>query len=230
MVPGGDLVNQYITGTVIKELRERNNLTQAELAMQLNVSDKTVSKWENAKGYPDITLLEPIAKVLGVSITELLSGNPVNNMNVSGNMIRSKFYVCPVCGNVIHSMGETVINCHGVQLLPEAAELSDEQHKIFIEKVEDEYFIQVEHDMNKEHYISFLAAVSSDRLQMIKLYPEGAAEARFKISGVKRIYAFCNRDGLFYIDINRHIDGRDKSYDDVEQRRALEAVAKKLLG
>lgn len=230
MVPGGDLVNQYITGTVIKELRERNNLTQAELAMQLNVSDKTVSKWENAKGYPDITLLEPIAKVLGVSITELLSGNPVNNMNVSGNMIRSKFYVCPVCGNVIHSMGETVINCHGVQLLPEAAELSDEQHKIFIEKVEDEYFIQVEHDMNKEHYISFLAAVSSDRLQMIKLYPEGAAEARFKISGVKMIYAFCNRDGLFYIDINRHIDGRDKSYDDVEQRRALEAVAKKLLG
>lgn len=223
-------MNQYITGTVIKELRERNNLTQAELAMQLNVSDKTVSKWENAKGYPDITLLEPIAKVLGVSITELLSGNPVNNMNVSGNMIRSKFYVCPVCGNVIHSMGETVINCHGVQLLPEAAELSDEQHKIFIEKVEDEYFIQVEHDMNKEHYISFLAAVSSDRLQMIKLYPEGAAEARFKISGVKRIYAFCNRDGLFYIDINRHIDGRDKSYDDVEQRRALEAVAKKLLG
>lgn len=223
-------MNQYITGTVIKELRERNNLTQAELAMQLNVSDKTVSKWENAKGYPDITLLEPIAKVLGVSITELLSGNPVNNMNVSGNMIRSKFYVCPVCGNVIHSMGETVINCHGVQLLPEAAELSDEQHKIFIEKVEDEYFIQVEHDMNKEHYISFLAAVSSDRLQMIKLYPEGAAEARFKISGVKMIYAFCNRDGLFYIDINRHIDGRDKSYDDVEQRRALEAVAKKLLG
>ncbi|MDO5156967.1 MAG: hypothetical protein Q4D51_13495 [Eubacteriales bacterium] len=110
------------------------------------------------------------------------------------------------------------------------AELSDEQHKIFIEKVEDEYFIQVEHDMNKEHYISFLAAVSSDRLQMIKLYPEGAAEARFKISGVKRIYAFCNRDGLFYSDTKRHIDARDKSYDDVEQRRALEAVAKKLLG
>lgn len=83
-------MNQYITGTVIKELRERNNLTQAELAMQLNVSDKTVSKWENAKGYPDITLLEPIAKTLGVSITELLSGNPIYNMNVSGNMIRSK--------------------------------------------------------------------------------------------------------------------------------------------
>lgn len=223
-------MNQYITGTVIKELREKNNLTQAELADKLNVSDKTISKWETAKGYPDITLLEPIAKVFNVSITELLSGNAVCNMNVSANMLRSKFYVCPVCGNVIHSMGETVINCHGVQLLPEELELSDENHKIFIEGIEDEYFVQIEHDMNKDHYISFIAALSSDRLQLVKLYPEGTASARFKISGVKRIYAFCNRDGLFYVDVNRHIDGRKKSYDDTQERRELEKVADMLFG
>ena len=194
-------MNQYITGTIIKELREKNKLTQLELAERLNVSDKTVSKWETAKGYPDITLLEPIAKVFGISVTELLSGNAINNMNVSANMLRSKFYVCPVCGNIIHSMGEAVISCHGIQLFPEDAEASDENHRISIDKVEDEYFIQIEHDMKKDHYISFIAAISPDRLQLVKLYPEGNAEARFKISGVKRVYFYCNRDGLFHIDI-----------------------------
>lgn len=218
-------MNQYITGAVIKELREKNKLTQAELAEKLNVSDKTVSKWETAKGYPDITLLEPIANVFTVSITELLSGNAISNMNVSANMMRSKFYICPICGNIIHSMGESVINCHGIQLLPAEGEMSDENHIILIEKVEDEYHVQIHHDMCKEHYITFIAAVSSDRLQMVKLYPEGNAEARFKISGVKKIYACCNRDGLFYLDVNRHIDGKDKTYDNLNERRELEKVA-----
>ena len=195
-------MNQYVTGAVIKELREKNHLTQAELADKLNVSDKTVSKWETAKGYPDISLLEPIAKVFGVSVIELISGNAVSNVNISANMMRSKFYICPVCGNVIHSMGEAVINCHGVLLTPAEAEAEEtnENHKIFIERVEDEYYVRIEHDMTKNHYISFIAAISPDRIQMIKLYPEGNAEARFKISGVQRIYFYCNRDGLFYIN------------------------------
>lgn len=198
-------MNQYVTGAVIKELREKNHLTQAELGEKLNVSDKAISKWETAKGYPDISLLETIANIFGISIAELISGNTVSNVNVSGNMIRSKLYVCPVCGNVIHSMGEAVINCHGVLLMPSEAELSDENHKILIEKVEDEFFVQVEHDMTKSHYISFMAALSSDDIQIKKLYPEGNPEARFKIRGVKRIFAYCNRDGLFYIDVKKAI-------------------------
>ena len=115
-------MNQYVTGAVIKELREKNKMTQLQLAERLGVSDKTVSKWETGKGYPDITLLEPIAEAFRVSLTELISGNQVFNANVSANMMRSKFYVCPVCGNVIHSMGEAVINCHGVLLQPEQPE------------------------------------------------------------------------------------------------------------
>ena len=57
-------MNQYVTGTVIKELREKAHFTQAELAGKLNVSSKTISKWETAKGYPDISLLEQTAKLL----------------------------------------------------------------------------------------------------------------------------------------------------------------------
>ena len=199
-------MNQYITGTAIKELREQRKLTQLQLAEILNVSDKTVSKWETGKGYPDITLLEPIADAFGISVPELISGHQIKNTNVSANMTRSKFYVCPVCGNVIHSMGEAVIHCHGIQLLPAEAEPADELHMISIERVEDEYFVRVEHEMTKTHYISFVAAVSSDRCQMVKLYPEGAAEARFKISGVQKIYIYCNRDGLFSLDIVKGFD------------------------
>ena len=198
-------MNQYVTGTVIKELREKHHLTQAELAKKLNVSDKTVSKWETAKGYPDLSLLEPIANVFGISIAELLSGYAVENVNVSANMLRSKFYVCPICGNIIHSMGEAVIHCHGVLLTPCQAEESDENHKILIERVEDEFYVQVEHEMSKQHYISFVAALSSDKIQMTRLYPEGNAETRFKINGVKKILFYCNRDGLFSINVTRKV-------------------------
>ena len=221
-------MNQYVTGTVIKELREKAHFTQAELAGKLNVSSKTISKWETAKGYPDISLLEPIAKVFGISVTELISGNAVRNVNVAANMLRSNFYVCPVCGNVIHSMGEAVFNCHGVLLTPCPPEETDENHMIFVERVEDEYYVRIEHEMTKQHYISFIAALSADKIQMIKLYPEGNAEARFKMNGVKKILFYCNRDGLFSMDVVRGIDDKQTSYDDAKQRRALEQTAKLL--
>ena len=190
-------MNQYVTGTCIRQLREKRHMTQAELAEKLHVSDKTISKWETAKGYPDISLLEPLAKIFDISITELISGNTISNGNVASNMLRSKFYVCPVCGNVIHSMGEAAIHCHGVLLTPAETKEADAEHKIFVEPVEDEYFVRIEHEMTKKHYISFIAAVSPDTVQIVKLYPEGNAEARMKRSGVKKILFYCNRDGLF---------------------------------
>lgn len=195
--------NEYVEDWSLEKRRD---------AERLSVSDKTVSKWETAKGYPDISLLEPIAKVFGISITELLAGNAVSNGNVSANMMRSKFYVCPVCGNAIHCMGEAVINCHGVLLTPSQAEETDENH------------------MTKKHYISFVAALSADSIQMIKLYPEGNPEARFKINGVRQIVFYCNRDGLFSINVNKAIDGKENAYDDMAERRALEEAAKILFG
>ena len=209
----------------LKEKRLEAGLTQAELAAKLNVSDKTVSKWETAKGYPDISLLEPIAQTFDISVTELISGNAVSNMNVSANMMRSKFYVCPICGNSIHSMGEAVIQCHGIMLTPCKAEETDESHMIFIERVEDEYYVRVEHDMTKQHYISFIAALSSNKIEMVKLYPEGNAEARIKINGVKKILFYCNRDGLFAINVVKGIDDKQTAYDDTKERKALEQAA-----
>ena len=237
-------MDQYVTGTAIKSLREKSRLTQAQLAEKLQVSDKTISKWETGKGYPDITLLEPLAKALSVSATELLSGSAVKNANVSANMMRSKFYVCPVCGNVVHAMGEAVVSCHGVTLAPCEAEAcpaeynmvcgrmerpcvteegvpegsegvmerkgsfvatdggnaAADTHRLRVETVEDEYYVTHDHEMTKSHYISFIAAASADRMQIVKLYPEGNAQARFKKNGVRKFYFYCNRDGLFAAD------------------------------
>ena len=190
-------MNPYVTGAAIKQLRERRNLTQAELADRIGVSAKTVSKWETAKGLPDVSLLEPLAKALSISVIELMNGEQITNRNVSGNMLRSKFYVCPVCGNMIHSMGDSLMSCCGITLPALEAEEADAEHSITVERVEDEHFITVHHPMTKQHFISFVAYVTTDRMQLVKLYPEGNAETRMQLWGRGVLYWYCNRHGLY---------------------------------
>lgn len=189
-------MNTYVTGPTIRQLREGRNLTQAELAEQIGVSSKTISKWETSKGLPDISLLLPLAQALGISLIELMSGEPITNRNVSGNMLRCKFYVCPICGNVIHSTGNTVVSCCGVTLPALEPEEADD-HPVTLENVEDEQFVTVRHPMTKQHFISFLAFVTSDRIQLVKLYPEGNAQTRFQLRGMGYLYYYCNRHGLY---------------------------------
>ena len=190
-------MDRYITGSVIRRIRETKKLTQEELAQKIHVSSKAVSKWETGQGFPDISLLEPLAKALDISVIELMSGEDVRNSNRCSNLLKGKFYVCPICGNVIGTVGEAVISCCGVTLPPVESEPADAEHTITVETVEDEYYVTVDHPMTREHHISFLAAVSDQTVQFVKLYPEGSAEARFKIDRVRKLYAYCNRHGLF---------------------------------
>ena len=190
-------MDRYVTGAVIRKLRESKKITQEELAERIHVSGKAVSKWETGQGFPDISLLEPLASALDISVIELLSGENIQNRNRSSNMMKCKFYVCPVCGNVIQATGEAVVSCCGITLPVLDPETADADHMIHVEIVEDEYYVTIDHPMKKDHYISFLAAVSDYRIQFVKLYLEGNAEARFKMDYVKYIYAYCNRHGLF---------------------------------
>ena len=119
------------------------HFTQEELADKLFVTSKAVSKWEPGQGLPDISLLEPLAKALDISVIELLSG-------------------------------------------------------------EDEYYITMDHPMTKDHYISFIAGVRDQSMELVKLYPQGPCEARFKIRRLKQIYAYCNRHGLFQLKIHKN--------------------------
>ena len=190
-------MNTYVTGNTVKELRETRGMTQTELADKLGVSNKTVSKWETGKGLPDITLLQPLAQALGISVIELMNGEQIANKNISANLLRSHFYVCPVCGNAIHSTGNALVSCCGITLPALEAEDADEEHFVTVENVEDEHFITVLHPMTKEHFISFVAYVTSDRLQMVKLYPESDAQTRLQLRGRGFLYYYCNRHGLF---------------------------------
>lgn len=200
-------MNTYVTGATIKQLRESKQLTQAELAERIGVSSKTISKWETAKGLPDISLLQPLAQALGISVIELMNGEHIINRNVSANMLRCKFYICPVCGNVIHSTGNVVISCCGVTLPALEPETADEEHGLTVEHVEDEHFITIHHAMTKQHFISFAAFVTSDRIQLVKFYPEGNAETRMQLRGMGYLYYCCNRHGLFRKKISKQERG-----------------------
>ena len=190
-------MNTYITANTIRQLREGKHMTQAALADRIGVSSKTVSKWETGKGLPDISLLQPLAQALGISLIELMNGEHIVNQNPSANMLRTRFYVCPLCGNILHSTGTAVLSCCGITLPPLEPEDADPAHALTIETVEDEHFITADHPMTKEHFLSFLAFVTSDRLQLVKLYPEGNAEARMQLRGMGYLYHYCNRHGLF---------------------------------
>lgn len=191
-------MDHYVTGAAIKDLREKQGMTQAQLAQKLCVTDKAVSKWETGRGLPDLSLLEPLAAALRVSVPELLSGRVIVNGNRASNLLRSRLYVCPVCGNVMFAKGDSLISCCGIELPPLEAEEPDEEYRAQVERVENEYFVSIPHPMTKEHFISFMAYVTMDRFEMKALYPEGNAEARFFPRGRGgKLYFFCNRHGLF---------------------------------
>lgn len=187
----------YVTGKTIKELREKRKMTQKELSEMIGVSDKTVSKWETGKGLPDIGIIEELAKALGVSVAELLTGDLRENENQSANMRRMCFYVCPVCGNIITSVGHGSFSCCGLTLPEAEPEKDNDRHSICVETIDDEYSVTMDHSMEKGHYISFIAYVTSDALDLVKLYPEQGISVRFRKKGHGFLYAYCNRHGMF---------------------------------
>ena len=188
----------YVQSETIRLLRERKALTQKQLAEKLCISDKTVSKWETGKGLPDISLLEELARALGVSLTELMTGDLQTNENRSANLRRMGFYVCPVCGNVVYALGKGSYSCCGITLPPMEAEAPDEAHALNQQWLDGELYVTLAHPMEKNHFVSFAALVSFDRVQLVKLYPEQEPAIRFAgVCSGDRILVCCNRHGLF---------------------------------
>ena len=191
----------YPTGETIRALREKKRLTQKQLAEKLRVTDKAVSKWEMNRGLPDVTILPELAQALSVSVPELLTGDVATNRNVCANVRRSRFYVCPICGNVIHAMGEGAFSCCGVRLPALEAEALDAAHALSVETVDGEWYVRLHHPMTKKHFISFAAYLTDDRVQMKKFYPEQEAEVFFQKAGHGQLCVYCNRDGLFCVSL-----------------------------
>ena len=184
-------------GKLIFNLRKEKNMTQKELADAMNLSDRTISKWERGVGCPDISLLHELSGILEVNIEKILLGDLDPNDNDGGNMKKVKFYVCPNCNNILFSTGEGEISCCGKKLTSLIVKSEDENHSMLIEEIEDDYYVTINHEMSKTHFISFIAYISCDRVLLIKLYPEQTAELRFPKMFGDKIYAYCNKHGLW---------------------------------
>lgn len=187
------------TGKIILELRKEKGMTQKQLADAINISDKTVSKWERGLGCPDVSLLGELSEVLEVNVEKLLGGCLDKNETDGGNMKKLKFYVCPECGNIMTSTGKSEISCCGRKLSELTAVKADENHGVKIEVTDDESYVVFDHEMTKQHFISFVAYSTCDRLTMVRLYPEQNAEVRFPRLRGGRLYFYCNEHGLFYV-------------------------------
>ncbi|AOY77848.1 helix-turn-helix domain-containing protein [Clostridium formicaceticum] len=184
-------------GALIISLRKEKNMTQKDIAEKLNISDKTISKWERGIGCPDVALLGDLSKILGVNIEKILLGDLEEKDTDGGNMKRIKFYVCKNCSNVITSTSEAEISCCGRKLVPLIAKPEDESHKVNVTDIENDYYIEMYHEMSKTHYISFVAFVSFDKVLLIKLYPEQNAELRIPKIQRGKLYTYCSQHGLW---------------------------------
>lgn len=194
-------------GTLLYRLRKEKNLTQKQVADHMNISDKTISKWERGLGCPDINLLRELSDLFEINIEKILSGDLEPNVLDSGNFKRLKFYICPACGNVITNTGNAEISCCGRKLSPLVAKPADERHMPAIEDTDGEYYVVFHHEMSKTHYISFVAYVTNEKLLLVKLYPEQEASVRLPKMGShqllhkynRRLYYCCSKHGLYVL-------------------------------
>ncbi|WP_407309851.1 helix-turn-helix domain-containing protein [Desulfosporosinus sp. SB140] len=185
-------------GNIIRKLRTEREMTQKQLADKMNISDKTVSKWERGLGCPDVSLLSELSDLLEVDISKLLSGDLAPNDFVGGNMKKTKYYVCPVCHNISLCTGEAEVSCCGRKIEQHQMQKAEENEMLSVEVIEEDWYITAAHPMNKEHYISFVAFATGDRVQIIKQYPEWDMQLRIPKRGHGMLIWYCTRHGLFY--------------------------------
>lgn len=184
-------------GRLIMQFRKEKGMTQQQVADLLGISNKTVSKWECGLGCPDVSLWDDLSTVLGADILKLLQGELAPNSPDAGKMEKILFYVCPNCGNILVSTGTASISCCGRKLKPLVPVLCSEKHNPTIQEIDLEYYVTLDHDMSKEHYIAFAACVYHDWICLNRLYPEQNPE--FRMPMIRRggyLYLYCTNHGL----------------------------------
>lgn len=191
-------MDQGQIGDLLAALRRERGMTQRQVAAVLSVSDQAVSKWERGLGCPDVSLLPGLAGLFGVSVERLLAGSLNINEREAGNMKRLKFYVCPDCGNLMTGTGGGELHCCGRKLEPLTPRPMDDDHAVMVQEVEEDWYITFSHPMEKGHFFRFAAWVGSERLVLVRLYPEQGGELRMpQMRGGGKLYFCCSRDGLF---------------------------------
>lgn len=183
-------------GQLIAKLRKEKKLTQKNIADALGIQSKTVSKWECGLGCPDLSLWPELSTILGVDMKQMMEGEITSNKPDSGNIDKVRFYVCPTCGNILVSTGSASIFCCGRKLERLRPKDVSDAIKITVEEIDMDYFITFDHPMTKEHYISFVAYVKTDRVFLNRLYPEQSPTCRIPMNKGGKFYVYCNQHGL----------------------------------
>ena len=192
-------------GLLLAQLRKARGLTQKQVADKLGLVPKTISKWETGNGFPDVLYISSLADIYGVNTETILSGSLKQNSQETGNMKRTKFYVCPDCGAILYGTGKCQISCCGKQLDALKSTPIDDAHRINVSEMENDFYITFEHEMTKEHFIGFASYVAYDRVLMIRLYPEQDAAVRFPKMHGGRFFYYCSNHGLFEYKMQKKI-------------------------
>ena len=184
---------------VILKLRKEKGITQEQLGDALGITAKAVSKWENGAGLPDIALVTALADYFGVDSRVILDGSIAENSPDIGNMKKTKIMICPLCGGISAASEGMTVTCCGRVLEPAdpVKTSEDDEHYIEVEIVEDEWLLTSNHEMTKEHHITFIAYLSGDRIEIVRQYPEWEMQTRIKKRGHGRLIYGCSRHGLF---------------------------------
>jgi len=194
-------MNNIKVGELIRRLRKENHMTQQKLAEKLHVSDKAVSKWERGLGCPEVSLITELSRIFEVDMQNLLSGELNRNELLGGNMKKMKFYVCPICGNLVASMIETSVTCCGRKLKTITPVKATEEEKLSVQIIENDFFISSEHEMTRDHYITFVGLMTSDTVMLKKQYPEWNLQLRIPVFAHGWLLWYCNKHGLFYQEV-----------------------------
>lgn len=190
-------MDQMKTGMLIRTLRQRRQMTQAQLAERIGVSDKAVSKWERGRGAPDISLLPALSEALGVDTKALLRGDLEENEMTNGNLKKTRFYVCPDCGNLLTSTDGGTVSCCGRRLEPLPVRKAAEGERLHVSLSDGEWYVTSGHEMVRDHYISFMALLTEDTMVMKRLYPEWGLEVRLPHFAHSTLLWYCTCHGLF---------------------------------
>lgn len=189
------------TGRLIRRLRKEKGYTQLQLAEMMNISDKTISKWERGQGGPELSLLSDLSEIFSVDMEKLLTGELNTNKTIAGNMKKINFYICPECGNILTSLADATISCCGKKLKAAVLKKADTGEKLSVEITDNHYYITGSHPMTKDHYISFVVFLTSDSVIIRKLYPQWDLQTRIPYFAHGRLVWYCTEHGLFYQDM-----------------------------
>lgn len=200
---GGITMDCAKIGRLIAQLRKEKGLTQKNIADALSISNKTVSKWECGLGCPDVSLWSDLSVILGIDMKQMMDGEITMNQPDQGNINKIRFYVCPSCNNILFSTGSSSIFCCGRNMEQLTPIENEHTPQITVEVSDTDYFITINHEMTRDHYILFAAYVKSDRVYLNRLYPEQNATVRIPYMPGGKLYIYCVKHGLVSFTIKR---------------------------